>query len=75
MLCSAEGKYSGPGATSCDACPVGEYSPSTGLADQQLSGSALHCLACPKGSLALSGIQAATTSVTLTTGATFCDAW
>ncbi|KAL4447466.1 hypothetical protein ABPG75_004685 [Micractinium tetrahymenae] len=33
-----------------------------------------HCLLCPEGSLALSGSQTASTTVTMGQGATFCDA-
>lgn len=67
------GYYSGVGASVCVACPIGQYAPSTGLADQTLFNSTLNCLACPRGSLALSGSQTATNGTTLAIAATFCD--
>jgi hypothetical protein len=79
LRCSPAGTYSGTGARpSCTVCPAGQYSPSEGLGDQTLVGSAIKCLACPAGSLALGDITL-TASVAvqadLTTGSTFCDAW
>lgn len=68
----AIGTYSAAGAASCTACPAGQYSPTTGLAEQ--STGAIKCLVCPAGSLALKSPQD-TTIGALTTGATFCDAW
>jgi hypothetical protein len=76
LLCSPAGSFSNIGArTACTVCPAGQYSPSEGLGDQTLVGSAIKCLACPAGSLALNGDVTAATATSLTTGSTFCDAW
>ena len=69
----AMGEYSGAKATSCTACPAGQYNPSTGLADQTLFGSSIKCLACPKGSIALA--DGKTVADTPADGATSCAAW
>lgn len=51
------GEYSPAGATSCSICPPGQYSPSYGLADQQVGNNGIHCLLCPRGSIALVGAE------------------
>lgn len=68
----AVGTYSAAGASSCTACPIGQYSPTTGLAEQTTG--TIKCLVCPAGSLALREGQT-TTITALTDTAVTCDAW
>lgn len=88
-FCSAAGEYSGAGATTCSQCPKGQYSPSSGLGDQQeLVGSSIPCLRCPKGSIALAAGQSISevayvpgatddyrNELALSDKATHCEAW
>lgn len=86
-VCSPPGSYSASGASSCSLCPKGQYSPSSGLGDQQeLVGSTIPCLRCPKGSIALKFDQSMNTNATIDTndyrnglalsdGADHCEAW
>lgn len=84
--CSNQGAYSGEGASACTSCPTGQYSPTTGMADQEVSSNGIHCLLCPTGSIALKADQSMNTNpaidaddyrneLALSTGATQCDAW
>lgn len=83
---SPAGTYSGAGASGCTPCPTGQYSPTTGMADQQVNNNGIRCLLCPRGSIALTVGETMNTSATagandfreerpLSTGATTCDAW
>ena len=88
--CSPAGQYSGAGAEACTPCPAGQYSPTTGMADQEVNSNKVHCLRCPVGSIALTnGVSipdeatAIDTSATgdyrngkgLLIGADHCEAW
>lgn len=75
-LCSEPGYYSPATAKQCTICPAGQYSPTSGLADQNPgNAAAAKCLLCPAGSLALSEAEDVDAIATLTTGATTCEAW
>ena len=86
LACSPPGTYSGEGAAECTPCPTGQYSPTSGMADQEEGGNGVHCLLCPTGSIALADGETINTTATiggadfrnerpLSTGATQCDAW
>lgn len=71
------GTYSGPKAQACTDCPIGTYSPSTGLADQapgDANPTGPHCLLCPEGSLAVRDGAAASAALALVNKATECSA-
>ena len=80
LPCSPAGTYSAEGDATCTACPLGQYSPSEGLADQS-SITGFKCVKCAVGSMPLiqANVDPATsgagTGATPTEGATFCDAW
>jgi len=85
LHCSPAGQYSGPKAGTCIDCPAGQYSPSTGLADQTAI-SGINCLRCPKGSIALADTEVINTATNieasdyrnkkaLSPKAISCDAW
>lgn len=75
------------GVKTCEQCPKGQYSPSSGLGDQTLVGSTIPCLRCPKGSIALangqsildttydSGTPDYRNELGLSLGADHCEAW
>lgn len=80
LPCSPAGTFSAEGDAACTPCPLGEYSPSAGLADQS-SITGFNCVKCAVGSMPLSSstVDPATggagLGATPTVGATFCDAW
>ncbi|KAI7844392.1 hypothetical protein COHA_002190 [Chlorella ohadii] len=64
----AVGYYSGEGASDCTICPTGQYSPSTGMADQQVGSNGIRCLLCPVGSIALTSTQSMNNQTNIVAG-------
>ena len=75
LPCSPAGTYSAEGDETCTACPVGQYNPLEGLADQT-SITGIPCVLCAEGSMPMSdeGLTAGV-ATPATERSTFCDAW